>query len=167
MNCTSSTLPTMTPTNGAFYVWLYNKTSDKTAIELVHDITYAMKFWNNELNKLGIAIRLARTPNKAKNHVRISFADDNTAPRKFGKSMAYTFPPDGWMEWQIFVNDKFDRAYENLRSVLVHEIWHALGIKHSEDKKCVMYYQNERTKEIILTKEWSDKLKLLYPWYCK
>jgi hypothetical protein len=52
-----------------------------------------MKFWNNELNKLGIAIRVARTPNKMNNHIRISFADDKTAPKKFGKSMAYTFSP--------------------------------------------------------------------------
>lgn len=166
-NCTSSTLPTMTPTNGAFYVWLYNKTSDKTALELVHDITFAIRFWNKEFEKSGVNIRLARTPTKSKNHIEISFADDKTAPRKFWKAMAFTFPPNGWLEWQIFVNDKFDRAYDNLRAVLVHEIWHALWIKHIDDKKCVMYYINSRTKEIILSQSWSDQLKALYSQYRK
>lgn len=169
-NCTSSILPIMTPTNGAFYVWLYNKTSDKTAIELVQDITYAIKFWNNELEKAWVNIRVARTPTKMNNHIKISFADDKTAPKKFGKSMAYTFSPsdrNSRHEWQIFVNDKFDRAYENLRSVLVHEIWHALWVKHIEDKKCVMYFQNLRENEIKLSEAWTNQLKALYSQYCK
>lgn len=81
--------------------------------------------------------------------------------------MAFTFPPNGWLEWQIFVNDKFDRAYDNLKAVLVHEIWHALWVKHIDDKKCVMYYINSRTKEIILSQSWTDQLKALYSQYCK
>jgi predicted Zn-dependent protease len=84
--------------------------------------------------------------------------------------MAYTFSPSEWNwrhEWQIFINDKFDRSYENLRAVLVHEIGHALGVKHIEDKKCVMYFQNSRTNEIILSKTWADQLKTLYSKYCK
>lgn len=97
---------------------------------------------------------------------------DTDIPQKFwDTTLAYAYSPfEQDVQWDIFVNDDFNRAFSYLtrwkywlKKVMVHEIWHVLNLNHSEDKLDIMYFQNIPDWRIRITDDTVKWLKELYP----
>ena len=166
------------PVNGKILWHIDDKyiTTDMERFKVLLAVHKAFDFWGVHFAKFGITFESTSDIKKAPIIIRFAENGDPILPQKFGvNDLAYAFYPDGESlgdECDMYFNDAVDWAekdivkhgeYEyDLFGVIVHELGHAFGLNHSDDKLDIMFWRHIPNREVLVTADTLEGIEKLY-----
>jgi len=168
------TYGTITPLNGHIYWHLEERimTGDMTKSEVIEGLTKAVAHWQPYL-----PVTLAPTSDVSKAAIifRFRINGDEDLPQPFGDThLAYAYHPQGTSlgyQSDVYINDVFyfgdsnNGIKFNFEKTIAHEVGHSLGAGHSDNPKCLQYWQMQPNDEIYISKDTGDTIRRNYSQY--
>lgn len=138
-----------TDDRGVITYTILNHSDDITPSEYKAQITAFKLFFNNLFNQLVWPLSFQYTDKKDDADLKFIFHNSDNDPvlKENDSILAYTIPISISNNFKIVINDDYDWSMDDnerwtqyQKTILAHEITHALGVySHSEDKQCYMY----------------------------